>query len=60
MEEIINKLHDLNAKTKGLYSIKITPNGFLHLKNFENSVLVTQSVQELREEMYIIILKQNS
>ena len=57
MEEIINKLKDLNARADGLYSIKITPNGFLHLKNYENTMLVTEYVQELREEMYRIILK---
>jgi hypothetical protein len=58
MEEIINKLLDLNAKTKGLYSIKITPSGFMHLKNFDNSIFITGSIQELREKMYKIILEQ--
>ena len=57
MNEIIDKLLDLNDKTDGLYSINITSNGSLHLKNYNNTILITDSVQELRENMYKEILK---
>lgn len=57
MEEIIEKLHDLNRITKGFYTIKILSLGGILLKNFENTKFVTNDVQELREFMYNEILK---
>ena len=57
MKEIIDKLKDLNRETGGLYSINITSNGSIYLKNYNNTILITDSVQELRENMYKEILK---
>ena len=60
MEEIINKLNDLNHFSSGLYSITISTQGLIYLKNYNNPIFVTEDVQELREYMYKIILKQTS
>ena len=60
MEEIIDKLKDLNNKTEGLYAIRITAQGIILLTNYKNVVFIADTVQDLREEMYRIILKQNS
>ena len=57
MEEIIEKLSDLNRITGGFYTIKILSMGGILLKNFENTEFVTSSVQALREYMYNEILK---
>jgi len=57
MEEIIRKLKDLNEKTKGMYTVKLLSFGGILLKNYENTVFVTNDVQELREFMYKEILK---
>lgn len=53
-----DKLIDINKKTSGLYTIKLTDRGMI-LKNFNNAILITEDPMELSEAMYRIILKEN-
>jgi hypothetical protein len=59
MEELIDKLRDLNRKTKKGYHVSVYASGDIFLKNDGDFIFFATDMQSLREEMYRMILEVN-